>query len=80
METITFRKNGMQMRDPTVTNASQHDSALMNLETAIMRLSSRQATQPGVSRREELTLLVEQALAAYREYMDCCQVMRNIQS
>lgn len=43
--------------------------AFENLQTAILRLASKPPIRPGTHARQELGSLVEQALAAYRQYM-----------
>jgi hypothetical protein len=74
MDTITSRKSELRSQLQVANSPARQDVALMSLETAIMRLSSPLPARPGISRREELNLLVGEALAAYRQYMDYCQI------
>lgn len=78
MDMITSPKSGLNTQLTPMVTAPEQVSALMNLETAIMRLSSIPPARPGISRREQLGILVEQALAAYREYMAGCQISTTI--
>lgn len=58
----------MQIANSPTLNNSQ-DSALQNLQTAIVRLADKQSLQLASEKRIEYRNLVENALEAYREYM-----------
>lgn len=55
---------------PRILRKQHAEAALMDLQTAIVRLSCKPLGRPGVQPRQELSALVEQALAAYRKYME----------
>ncbi len=57
----------------TISSPAPASPALDNLQAAILRLAAKPPLRPGGSGRQELNLLVGQALQAYREYMRTVQ-------
>jgi hypothetical protein len=58
----------MQIANNPALSPLQED-ALLNLQTAVVRLATKPQVRPGAQQRQELNAMVEQALEAYRKYM-----------
>jgi hypothetical protein len=58
------------MRTNNEMTNRRRQAALQTLQTAIVRLASKPAANPAAQQRVEINALVEQALDAYRKYME----------
>lgn len=71
---IEFGRGGSQTLPSLSRRNITAAAAFENLQTAILRLASKPPARPGGFARQDFGSLVEQALEAYRQYMQVVEV------